>query len=143
MPIGTLRLENYTQTAGNTRLSGGSIGATTPLSFQGGLLSGTGLITGDVSNSGGVVTPGFSPGTINIQAGTYTQGVAGAYAVELGGLTPGTQFDQVNVTGRASLNGTLNASLINGFVPILGNSFVILNHGSRGGSFSTTKFAAS
>jgi len=38
---------------------------------------------------------------------------------------------------RDSLNGTLNLSLINGFVPTVGTTFEILNAGSLSGTFST------
>jgi hypothetical protein len=57
--------------------------------------------------------------------------------MELGGTTPGSQFDQVHVGGNLSLDGTLRISLINGFTPSLGNSFDLLDWGAKNGSFSS------
>ena len=60
-------------------------------------------------------------------------------SVEIGGLTPVTQYDQVTVTGTnhaATLAGTLTATLINGFVPNIGDSFTILS-GPASGAFDT------
>ena len=126
----------YTQSAGATSLAGGAISSTLPLAIQGGRLDGAGNITGSVI-SGGLATPGMSPGIISI-AGNYTQTSAGAYRVEIGGATPGTQLDQINLTGTgsSSLNGLLEADLISGFVPALGNTFVIMNHVTRTGTFT-------
>jgi hypothetical protein len=134
---GTLRFDStYTQTAGATRLNDGSISLTNfPMDIQGGSLEGNGTVSGNVSNSGGAVKPGLSPGALTIN-GNYTQGAAGAFNVEIGGLTAGAQFDQLNVTESATLTGTLNVTLINGFVPSLGNTFQILNYASRSGTFS-------
>jgi hypothetical protein len=69
--------------------------------------------------------------------GAYTQGASGILGISIGGATAGTQFDQLNVTS-ASLNGTLNIHLINGFVPKIGQTFKIMNFTSKSGTtFST------
>jgi hypothetical protein len=46
----------------------------------------------------------------------------------------GTKFDQLNISGAAALNGTLNLGLLNGFVPTLGSTFDIMNFASHGTS---------
>ena len=66
-----------------------------------------------------------------------TQNSTGSLNISIGGLTAGTQYGQLNVTQAASLNGTLNISLINGFVPNVGDTFNILNASSVTGTFST------
>jgi hypothetical protein len=119
---------SYTQTSGATILAGGSISSSTPLNIQGGVLQGTGTIFGNVT-SAGQVSPGFSPGTITV-AGDYTQTDSGTYAVEIGGLTPGTQYDQLAVSGHAALGGALSVALVNGFVPHVGDTFTILHDAS-------------
>src|SRR5207253_6719188 len=84
-------------------------------------LSGSGTLTVNggtnfsVTNSG-TVAPGLSPGILTI-SGNYTQNAGGSLNIEIGGLTVGTQYDQLVVTGNATLAGTLNATLINGFTP--------------------------
>ncbi|MGB9626072.1 MAG: hypothetical protein ACPMAQ_14555, partial [Phycisphaerae bacterium] len=102
--------------------------------YTGGLLSGTGLVRGHVAVSGGTVSPGtMSPGTLQID-GSYWQDASGTLRIELGGTQVG-QSDQLTVTGNASLSGTLALSLVPGYVPVPGESIVILTCGSREGRF--------
>jgi hypothetical protein len=130
---------NYTQTAGSTTVDGTltSTSAGT-LSLNGGSLFGGGTI-GDAVVDSGTITPGDSAtktGDLSITK-TYTQNTGGALDISIGGTTAGSQYDQVKVTGAASLNGTLNVSLVNGFTPAVGSQFIIVNAGSLGGTFST------
>jgi len=57
--------------------------------------------------------------------------------IEIGGSQAGTDFDQLVVTGRAMLDGTLNVMLINGFIPNPGSSFEIMIFADASGSFAT------
>ncbi len=109
---------------------------TTPLVDLGaGFLSGSGTIIGAVSNTGGAVAPGASPGKLAIQ-GNYTQGADGSFDVEINGLQQGVEHDWLAITGTASLAGTLRLNF--GYTPTLGSSFVILTSGGlRSGTFST------
>ncbi len=50
-------------------------------------------------------SPGNSPASVNF-AGGVTLGGAASLVMELGGTTPGTQFDQVHVGGTFSLGGS-------------------------------------
>ena len=52
------------------------------------------------------------------------------FGVELGGLVQADEFDVLNITGTARLDGTLEVELIDGFVPNVGNMFQILTAGS-------------
>jgi hypothetical protein len=67
---------------------------------------------------------------------------APALAIELAGSTPGTQYDQLHVTGQLSLGGTLQVSLIDSFVPVSGQAFDILDWGSRVGTFASLSLPA-
>ncbi len=119
----------FTQTAGLLRLAGGNVvGA---LNIQGGTLSGYGTITGGVIN-GGAVSPGDPVGTLTVM-GTYTQ--TGELDLDLGGLAPGVDYDQLIVTGGANLRGVLRVALNGGFRPALGENFSVLSFGSRVGKF--------
>jgi hypothetical protein len=124
----------YTQSAGKTQADG-TLTVPGGLSLQGGTLSGSGTINGNVTNSGGTVTPGDAPGILTLN-GNYTQTGSGALDIELGGPTVGTQFDQLDVNGAASLGGTLNISLIGSFQPILGESYDIMDFTSLTGTFA-------
>ncbi|MBX3412187.1 MAG: PEP-CTERM sorting domain-containing protein [Pirellulales bacterium] len=86
-----------------------------------GTLSGSGTILGDVLVDGGVVSPGFSPGKLDV-VGNYLQGSFGSLDLEIGGLLPG-QYDQLSVTGNLSLAGTVNIAFIDGFLPSVGDQF--------------------
>jgi hypothetical protein len=58
--------------------------------------------------------------------GAYTQTAGGSLDVRVGGLAAGTQLDQLNVQGAASLGGTVNASLVNGFIPAAFQTFPVV-----------------
>jgi len=94
-----------------------------------------GVGTFDNVTFSGTFSPGFSPATINM-GGNVEFGESATLEIEIGGLTPGTQHDRVNIAGQATLNGTLELSLINGFVPAPGDSFTVMTFGSRSGTFS-------
>ena len=102
-----------------------------------GQVSGAGSFTGGGAKffEGGY-GPGNSPALVLLD-GPVTFGNTNTLKIELGGTTPGTQFDQVHVAGQLALAGTLNVSLINGFTPALGNTFDILDFGTLTGSFSS------
>lgn len=123
-----------TQAGGLTNVAAGAIlnGAVT---LNGGKLMGDGTI-GSVSNSGGTVAPGSSPGTLTI-TGNYSQGPGGTLAEEITGTTPGTQFDQLIVGGAVALDGTL-AIDSSTFTPANTDTFkIITGAASRTGTFAT------
>ncbi len=133
---GPLQCSNALQTAGTMRLAGGSLAFGTPFILQGGVLEGSGAVTGSVNNTGGTVSPGLGPGLLTL-TGNYTQGAAGTLNIELGGLTPITQYDRLVVNGAATLDGVLNTSAINGFTPQIGDSFTVLQYAAHTGAFAT------
>ena len=95
---------------------------------------GTGTISGNVINSG-VISPGNPFGTLTIR-GNFTQTGNGVFRLELGGTAPG-DFGQLVVTGRASLNGTLQLVRVGSFQFMPGDKLVFLTAGSVTGSFSS------
>jgi hypothetical protein len=133
---GTLAFSGgFTQTAGATTVKGATITSTSPLHILGGSIGGTGQIVADVWNEGGLVSPGFSPGTLTID-GDYTQGPDARLLLEIAGLQPG-QFDVFNVTGTATLHGFLEISLLDGFQPLTGDAFPIFTYASLVGQFDS------
>ncbi len=133
----------YSQTAGVTELAGGDL-FLAAATFGGGILRGAGTITANVNNAGATVEPGASAGLLSIAsntnpniAGNYTQGAGGTLRIELGGLSPGAQHDQLAVAGTANLNGALNVTLLGNFVPDDGDTFTILTAGNRVGMFTS------
>ncbi len=83
---------------------------------------------------------GAPVGTLNL-AGTFDTGRGGGFAfthrlnMDIGGATPGTQHDQLNVSGSASLGGDLFVRLVNSFVPAPGSSFKVITATSIFGAF--------
>jgi hypothetical protein len=57
--------------------------------------------------------------------------------MEIGGLTRGTQYDALNVTGAITFGGTLNVNLINGYTVAAGDSYNLLDWGSSSGTFNS------
>ncbi|MCF7733177.1 MAG: DUF4623 domain-containing protein [Akkermansiaceae bacterium] len=138
--VGSLSIANGSQYLLNdgsliaTTLSGGA-----RLEFTGGLLS-AGEITGPLSNGGGILSPGNSAGNTHI-TGDYTQSASGKMHIELGG-TSAASFDTVNVDATATLSGTLEVVLIDGFLPTVGNRFNILSATTLIGSFTHLQLPA-
>jgi hypothetical protein len=119
----------YQQTGGTTNLIGSTLSATA-INVQAGSLVGGDTVVGNLTNAGMLgSTSQFSTWTIQ---GGYTQTTRGTMLVGVGGLTPGTQFDQLSASGPSSLNGTLSLTVVNGFAPLPGENFLILNRGSEG-----------
>ena len=93
-----------------------------------------------VTNSS-LLAPGNSPGITDI-VGDYTQTADATLQIEIGGLSPGpgtpvnNGYDQVNVSGLATLDGTLEVSLLDDFVPGVGDTFDFLTFGSVDGHFA-------
>jgi len=137
---GTLEVRRLTQTAGEILLNGGDfamyqISTPQPLELMGGQLRGNGTVTGVVNHTGGVVSPGLSAGGLTVN-GTYTQGTGGTLRIEIGGRVPGTEFDQLIVTGTAKVGGALEVEFIDGFVPLADDTFLILTALVRNGLFT-------
>src|SRR6185436_19330638 len=61
--------------------------------------------------------------------------LAGSLEIEIAGTEPGATYDRLDVTGLATLAGTLNVLLLNGFVPTSGDRFEVMRFGSRSGTF--------
>jgi T5SS/PEP-CTERM-associated repeat protein len=86
-----------------------------------GEIHGNGNLVGHVQN-GGLVSPGTSPGALHID-GPYTQSASGELLIE---LASDLSYDQLLVTGKATLDGTLRVATIGGFMPTMGDVFEVL-----------------
>jgi PKD domain len=114
----------------------GSPGNTGLLSLNSGTLGGSGTINANVTNAGQVIPGGTgAAGTLTIN-GNYTQTATGALDINIGGLTADSHYSQLAVSGAATLGGTINLALINGFQPAFGNTFQVLIFGSSSGNFA-------
>jgi hypothetical protein len=124
----------YTQDSGQTVLDGGGFIFSQMAQFLGGNLTGTGTITGSISNNATIGT-GASPGLLAI-SGDYDESPQAHLAIKLGGTLAGTNYDQLSIGGNAALAGKLDVSYWNGFTPALGSFFTVLAYSARTGFFA-------
>jgi autotransporter-associated beta strand protein len=144
---GTLTLSNPSNTyTGTTTVSAGTllINGNTPNSLMnvtGGTLGGAGTV-GGITATNGSVAPGSSAGLAGllISNGNVTFNTGTTFNIEIGGVTPGTQYDRLGVNGTVNLGPgvtTLSGSLINGFTPTPGQQFTIIQStGAITGTFA-------
>jgi cyclophilin family peptidyl-prolyl cis-trans isomerase len=83
----------------------------------------------------GILDPGLQVGSVSVSS--YSQLAAGRLEMQLAGETAGSLYDQLNVTGAASLSGQLRVGLLSSFKPSAGDTFNLITAGSLTGSFST------
>ena len=138
---------SYTQTGGTTTVDG-VLNASGGINVSGGFIYGNaagitngkqGTLVGNFDLTGGTINPGDGIkkiGDLNI-TGTYTESGAGILNIDLDGTSPNTKYDVLNVSGAATLGGTLNVDTLTGFTLAAGDSFDILNYASETGAFST------
>ena len=74
------------------------------------------------------------PGSKAIFLEDLTMNAGSTLQANLAGTAPTTSYGTAEVVGTATLGGSLAVSLEEGYVPALGNSFVLLSAGSLGGS---------
>ncbi len=128
---GSVAVDAVTITATDT----GTILAGTLNLSSSSVLTGAGTVTASVVNSGRV-DPGASLGQLVIE-GSYTQTAGGVLDIELTGLIAADEYDVLSVTGTATLDGTLEINLLNGFLPTELNAFQVITFADRTGDFNS------
>jgi len=109
-----------------TLVVNGSQPASTITVGASGTLGGTGVV-GNVISVGGRVSPGTSPGILTSSNVAFDAGTV--FNIELNGPNAGSDYDQLNVRGTNNLGGAqLAVQMGNGFVPMEGQQFTILNN---------------
>ena len=122
--------EDFGGGTGSGRLTvadGGQLIADQLFIGTGGTLDGNGgSILADLVLDGGTIAPGASPGVLDV-AGDFTI-LGGLLDLEIGGEAPGA-FDAINITGDFLAPNPFDVSLsfIDGYVPVAGASFDLLN----------------
>ncbi|HEY1377392.1 MAG TPA: autotransporter-associated beta strand repeat-containing protein [Gemmataceae bacterium] len=137
---GTLTIGPFGTLASKTIIVGDTVGSTAILdttAVVGGLpigpgvtLGGHGTVAGPVSVNGGTLSPGATPGILNM-TGAVTMNSSSTLFVEINGpTTPGTDYDQVNLTGGGSIDlggATLTGTF--GYTPQSTDSITIITGG--------------
>ncbi|MGH0029941.1 MAG: dockerin type I domain-containing protein [Myxococcota bacterium] len=69
--------------------------------------------------------------------GDVAFGPGSTLTLEIGGTTPGTEHDRLDVTGDAALDGAVDLVPIGGFAPALGSSLTLVTWATRSGEFTS------
>ncbi len=142
---GTLDVQNHQIGSGNELITNLNFRSGT-LKNVSGINNGAGLVktgVGSLALDGAITYTGntaINDGKLALATSQQLESLsvapAGRYGVTLRGLTPSTDFAQLTLTGNAAFGGTLDVQLAGGFQPQPGDSFVIMNYGSRTGQFA-------
>ncbi len=149
---GTLTLTGANTYSGATTISAGTIsinnssgsafGTDGVTVASGATLKGSGSFTGPLTLvAGATLSPGNSPGLMTIGSGSM---LSGTTLMELAGLSRGTTYDAINVSGAGTITfgGTLQVTLTGGFSPVSGNSFNLFSFTTGSSTFATLDLPA-
>lgn len=111
-------------------------------------LEGTGTLENvsiNFDSSGTVHAPGNSVGSVPLEGSYAITHPLARLEIEVGGLTPGTEHDELNSTGTVALNGTLDVLFVdlgNSYVPDAGDRFEIITSPNNDitGTFASANF---
>lgn len=93
-----------------------------------GSVSGAGPLTGlGTVQFEGDLRPGNSPSIVDFEGDVFLS-QSSILTIELGGLAPGSGYDQLAVHGLVNLNGLLNIQMLDGFAPNLNDSFTLIDN---------------
>lgn len=130
----------YVQSGGNTDVNGTLMAAS--ITATGGIVESGGGIVETQSLANGATIAADSAGFIGVGKGDFTattgyQQLGNGTLAEL--ISSSTSFGTITVAGPASLDGTLDVTLENGFVPTLGEQFAFLDFtpGDLQGAFAS------
>ena len=121
----------FNQNAGTLQITPAITFTNSYFSLNGGMVTGVGTVGENLYAYGGMLAPGNPFGTLNVPFDVIMNS-SGAFNVVLGGTN---QFSQL-AAGYASLNGTLNVTLTNGYVPAIGTQFQIVSCLNMGWGFT-------
>lgn len=134
--ISSIRTDHYIQNGGST-VSANSGGIQANVTVNGGDFLMRGNVFGDFTVNSGRIEPGNPFGPLGI-VGDYTQGAGAVLDITIGGSA---DFSSLFVSsGDVNLDGLLEIDVINGFLPTIGDQFIIITStdGPVSGTFANT-----
>ncbi len=112
----------------NNGLVNGPTGTGQELTFYE-AVTGAGSTTGNVEYAASY-RPSNSPNAVSVQNVLFDS--TSTLIMELAGTLPGSGYDQLDISGLATLNGTLDLTYLDGFSPSADESFEIFNGPTTG-----------
>ncbi len=134
---GTLTLSGTSSYTGATTVNGGALLVNGSIAASSGVAVAAGALIGGAGNlpstviNGGTLSPGNSPGTLTVN-GNLTLNPGSTYLAEI----QGASADRVNVTGTASLAGSLRIVPLGGAYTFSTPYTLLLAAGGRSGVFN-------
>jgi hypothetical protein len=123
----------YIQNSGSTRLAGGTLSCLSSISFLGGELAGSGVITGSVVN-----VAAFKPDGVFSIEGNFTQTPAGAFEANIDGSSASGNFDRLTTSGVLTIGGALTLVVATNFTPVVGDVYPLWRGQTVFGHFNQT-----
>lgn len=119
----------FVETVEGTLLVNGALSGTSTVNvYSGATLAGAGTV-GALQVEAGTVSPGANTGA---NAGVLNVGNTifngGTFSAEINGLVPGTEHDQLNVTGTLGLTAPVALNLTMNYTPLLSDTFILINN---------------
>lgn len=107
-------------------LDNGRFQATTLTIGDGGSIAGHGVVNSANVTNHGTIAPGFSPGQLTF-TGNLVLDSTSLLDMEIGGLSS-SLYDQIVVLGDLTLTGALSLTMLNGYSPTPGDTFVLIDN---------------
>jgi T5SS/PEP-CTERM-associated repeat protein len=117
-----------------------AVGAGSTIQFLGSVTGAGNYFSGGLVVMNSAFRPGNGAGAVSF-ARDLTLSAGNTIFMELGGIAPGA-FDQVLVGNNLTLGGTLDVSLLSGFVPTAGATFNLFDWASVSGTFAALSLPA-
>jgi hypothetical protein len=130
---GSIDPSNYLVNGGTLQVDGALSALSVTLGSGG--LEGMGNIASTIENNSGIVEPGTpgAPGALTL-TGDFTQGAQGTFVEQIGPSSFGALLD----TGEVGLDGTLEISLQDGYIPPVGAEYLFIDSsGTLNGIFTS------
>ncbi len=123
-------------------LNGGTWGGGMSFFMSGGRLGGSGLMEKNLYHNQGTLSPGQSPGRLEIIGDYQQSGAQATLLMEVAGAEPGVSHDQVAVSGAGTVSGILTVDLLEGYDPPPATRLDLLLSSTMTGRFAATNLPA-
>lgn len=139
---GEIRLMSGGFNTGDIFISAGAVvgitGSNQFTNLSSGGIEGHGEVNSSAGNlvNHGFYRPGSSPGVLTV-TGSVSLSDSTVFEMEVGGTTAGTGYDHLILNNTTTLDGELRLQTIGGFIPAIGDTFVIIDYSSINGWFDT------